>query len=61
MTDCRDAKDSKYLELTLTAAAGTIVGGDDDLLALHPWRGIAILRPAAYLAQADIRDLARPD
>jgi predicted nucleic acid-binding protein len=61
MTDCRNAKDNKYLELALTAAAGTIVGSDDDLLVLHAWRGIAILRPAAYLAQADMRDLARPD
>lgn len=52
VTDCRDAKDDKYLELALAAGAGGIVSGDDDLLVLHPWRGVRILRPAAYLAEA---------
>ena len=49
---CRDAKDNKYLELALAAAADVIVSGDADLLVLHPWRGVRILRPAAYLAEA---------
>ena len=31
------------------AEAGAIVSGDQDLRVLHPWRGIAILRPAEYL------------
>jgi uncharacterized protein len=48
--DCRDAKDNKYLELALVAGAGTIVASDEDLLVLHPWRGVRILRPADYLA-----------
>ena len=52
VTDCRDAKDNKYLELALAAGAGTIVTGDADLLVLHPWRGVRILQPAAYLAEA---------
>ena len=47
--DCRDAKDNKYLELALAAAASTIVSSDADLLALHPWRGVRITRPAQYL------------
>lgn len=50
VTDCRDAKDNKYLELALAAGANTIVSSDDDLIALHPWRGVRILRPADYLA-----------
>ena len=50
ITECRDAKDNKYLELALAAGAETIVSSDDDLLVLHPWRGISILRPADYLA-----------
>lgn len=50
VTDCRDAKDDKYLELALAAGAETIVSSDDDLLVLHPWRGVRILNPAAYLA-----------
>lgn len=49
VTDCRDAKDNKYLELALAAGAETIVSGDADLLMLHPWSGIHILRPADYL------------
>lgn len=52
VTDCRDAKDNKYLELALAAGADVIVSSDDDLLVLHPWRGIPILRPAEYLAAA---------
>jgi putative PIN family toxin of toxin-antitoxin system len=50
VTDCRDPKDDKYLELALAAGAETIVSSDDDLLLLHPWRGVRILRPAHYLA-----------
>ena len=46
VADCRDAKDNKYLELALAAGAWAIVSGDADLLALHPWRGVRILRPA---------------
>jgi putative PIN family toxin of toxin-antitoxin system len=50
VTDCRDPKDDKYLELALAAGAETIVSSDDDLLVLHPWRSVRILRPADYLA-----------
>ena len=50
--DCRDAKDNKYLELALACGAGAIVSSDTDLLVLHPWRGVRILRPASYLAEA---------
>jgi uncharacterized protein len=49
VTDCRDKKDNKYLELALTAGATIIVSSDDDLLVLDPWRGIRILRPADYV------------
>ena len=50
--DCRDAKDDKVLELALAAEASTIVSSDHDLLTLHPWRGVRILRPVDYLAEA---------
>jgi putative PIN family toxin of toxin-antitoxin system len=53
VTDCRDPKDNKYLELALAANAATIVSSDEDLLVLHPWRGVRILKPAAYLAETD--------
>lgn len=53
VADCRDAKDNKYLELALAAGAATIVSGDADLLVLAPWRGVRILKPAAYLAETE--------
>jgi putative PIN family toxin of toxin-antitoxin system len=52
VTDCRDVKDNKYLELALAAGAGTIISSDADLLVLHPWRGVEIVTPARYVAQA---------
>ncbi len=52
VVDCRDAKDNKYLELALASGAWAIVSGDADLLVLHPWRDVRILRPAEYLAEA---------
>jgi putative PIN family toxin of toxin-antitoxin system len=53
VTDCRDPKDDKYLELALAAGAERIVSSDQDLLVLHPWRGTRILRPADYLAETE--------
>ena len=50
VADCRDPADDKYLELALEAGASTVVSSDRDLLVLHPWRGVHILRPAEYLA-----------
>lgn len=50
VTDSRDDKDNKYLELALAAGAEIIVSGDQDLLVLDPWRGVRILTPADYLA-----------
>jgi len=52
VTDCRDPKDDKYLELALAAGAETIVSSDDDLIVLHPCRCVRILYPADYLALA---------
>lgn len=49
VTDCRDAKDNRYLELALAAAASIIVSGDMDLLVLDPWRGIRIMTPAEFV------------
>ena len=53
VTDCRDAKDNRYLELALAASADIIVSGDQDLLVLDPWRGVRILSPAAFVALWD--------
>ena len=51
---CRDGTDDFILALALAAQAEVIVTSDNDLLVLHPWRGIAILTPAEFLAQAEI-------
>ena len=50
ITDCRDPKDNRFLALALDSQSGCIVSGDDDLLALNPWRGIEIASPGAFLA-----------
>ena len=48
---CRDPSDNKFLELAVSGAATHIISGDDDLLALHPFRGIAILSAQDFLEQ----------
>ena len=50
ITACRDAKDNKFLELAVSGRASHIVSGDADLLALHPFRAIAVVTPQAFLA-----------
>jgi putative PIN family toxin of toxin-antitoxin system len=46
---CRDPKDDKFLELAVNGGANVMVTGDKDLLALNPFRKIAIITPAQYL------------
>ena len=45
----RDPDDDHVLGCALTASAKVIVTGDKDLLSLHPFRGIAVVTPAAFL------------
>lgn len=47
---CRDPKDAVFLALALASSADLIVSSDSDLLVLHPWRELAILTPAQFLA-----------
>jgi predicted nucleic acid-binding protein len=42
------------MELALAASANVIVSSDEDLLVLHPWRGVRVLRPAEFLAETAI-------
>lgn len=51
VTDCRDPKDNKFLELALSGKATHILSGDEDLLGLHPFRELPILTPRAFLTQ----------
>lgn len=47
---CRDLNDNKFLALAQVAQATVLVTSDDDLLCLHPWCGVQILTPAAFVA-----------
>ncbi len=51
VTVCRDPRDDVFLEVALAGKAERIVSGDDDLVILHPFRGIPIITPAAFLAE----------
>ena len=53
VSDCRDSKDNRYLEMALAAGAQVIVSSDQDLLVLDPWRGIRIVTPAGYVAMVE--------
>jgi predicted nucleic acid-binding protein len=35
--------------LAVTGTANAIITGDDDLLAIHPFRNIPIMTPASYV------------
>jgi putative PIN family toxin of toxin-antitoxin system len=50
---CRDPRDNKFLALALVADAGAIISSDEDLLTLHPWRGIRVLTPTQFLAESE--------
>ncbi len=47
--DCRDPKDDKFLNLSLSASARYLITGDPDLLELHPYHETHILSPAEFL------------
>jgi len=51
INDCPDASDNHFLALALDSGADVIITGDQDLLELHPWRGVQILKPAGFLEQ----------
>lgn len=51
LTECRDPKDNKFLELAISGNAACIVSGDSDLLVLNPFRGVAILTPQEFISR----------
>ncbi len=51
ISECRDPKDNKFLEVAVAANADCIVTGDNDLLILNPFRGIKIISPSDFLIQ----------
>ncbi|MDD5277367.1 MAG: putative toxin-antitoxin system toxin component, PIN family [Methylovulum sp.] len=52
ITECRDKKDNKFLELAVSGKASYILSGDNDLLVLNPFRGVVISSPASFLESA---------
>ncbi len=50
VTECRDPKDDKFLELAVSGNASCIMSGDHDLLVLNPFRGVAILTPQEFIS-----------
>ncbi len=46
---CRDPKDDKFLELAVAGQANYLITGDDDLIALNPFRTVQIVSPAMFL------------
>ena len=51
VTDCRDPKDNKFLELAVDGNATSIISGDRDLLVLHPFQNIPIVTPQSFVSQ----------
>lgn len=49
ITDCRDPKDNKFLELAVSDGAFCIVSGDLDLHVLKPFRGIHVFYSSEFL------------
>lgn len=49
ITQCRDPKDNKFLELAVSGEAHYIVSGDKDLLVLHPFKNIPIVNPGQLI------------
>ena len=49
LTDCRDPKDNKFLELAVDGSATCIIMGDQDLLVLHPYHTVSIFIPVDFL------------
>jgi len=51
---CRDRKDDLFLAVCMAVQADAMVSSDQDLLVLHPWRGVAILTPAQFLKESGV-------
>jgi len=49
ITDCRDEKDNKFLELAVEINATCIITGDADLLVLNPYKNLEIISAADFL------------
>jgi predicted nucleic acid-binding protein len=50
---CRDPRDDMVLEVAVDGRADYVVTGDQDLLVLHPFEEIPIVKPATFLERID--------
>ncbi len=50
ITECRDPKDNKYLELAVSGRADYLITGDQDLLILNPWRNLKIITAPEFFS-----------
>jgi putative PIN family toxin of toxin-antitoxin system len=56
INDCRDTKDNKYLDVAINGMANILITGDQDLLILHPYRGILpILSPSDFVKESNCK------
>ncbi len=51
VTDCLAPANNRTLELAAATGSSIVVSMDDELLALHHWQGIRILRPSRALSE----------
>lgn len=49
---CRDPKDDCFLSLAVSGQAQTLITGDQDLLVLNPFRGVAVMTPRQFLDES---------
>jgi predicted nucleic acid-binding protein len=49
LPELSDPRDDKFLEAAVHGRSGILITGDADLLALHPFQGVAILTPPDFL------------
>lgn len=58
---CRDAKDDVFLDIAFAGQAEVIVSGDQDLLVLHPFGNISIIKPHDFLFHLSETQPAKDD
>jgi uncharacterized protein len=58
--DCRDPKDDYLLAVALAGTAEILLTEDEDLLVLHPWRGIQIVRLYQFLQEHPLPARGKP-
>ena len=52
---CRDPRDDMFLELAVCGSASCLVSGDEDLLAMNPFRGISIVTARQFVDSPENR------